>query len=246
MKGLLCAIRFLTVFPAGRPDGENKDEDIAYCAAWFPVVGLITGSMLALSYDLLSMALPLPAVCALVLVLSVVISGGMHADGFIDTADAIASGADRNRMLEIMREGRPGALGITAAILLFLSKFAFILSLRPAAAGVSLVAMAVVGKSSFTASGFFYRYAREGGGLGGSILGKVPRNGLILSAVFCLCILSFVFGLKVFVFFPLVSLVSLLCNTWLVKKLGGLTGDTLGAVSEVLETVTLLLATVLA
>jgi cobalamin synthase len=58
--------------------------------------------------------------------------------------------------------------------------------------------------------------------------------------------LSFVFGLKVFVFFPLVSLVSLLCNTWLVKKLGGLTGDTLGAVSEVLETVTLLLATVLA
>jgi len=174
MKGLLCAIRFLTVFPAGRSCGDRQDEDMASCAAWFPVVGIITGCVLALSYDLLSCVLPLPAVCALVLVLSVIITGGMHADGFIDTADAVASGADRGRMLDIMREGKPGALGIAAAILLFLSKFAFMLSLRPAVAGLSLVAMSVIGKSSFAVSGVFYRYAREAGGLGGSILGKVP------------------------------------------------------------------------
>ncbi|MFA5094240.1 MAG: adenosylcobinamide-GDP ribazoletransferase [Candidatus Omnitrophota bacterium] len=246
MKGLLCAIRFLTVFPAGRSCGDRQDEDIASCAVWFPVVGLVTGCVLALSYDLLYCILPLPAVCVLVLVLSVVITGGMHADGFIDTADAIASGADRERMLEIMREGRPGALGIAAAILLFMSKFAFMLSLRPAAAGLSLVAMSVIGKSSFAVSGFFYRYARQGRGLGGSILGKVPGKSLVLSGILCTCIPALIFGFKIFIFFPLICSVFFICNAWLSKRLGGLTGDTLGAVSEILEGSTLLLAAVLA
>ncbi len=80
--------------------------------AYFPLVGLLIGAALAISYKILILIFPHAVTCAFIMIINVVIAGGLHIDGFIDTFDAIASGADRKRMLEIMREGRPGAVGL--------------------------------------------------------------------------------------------------------------------------------------
>jgi adenosylcobinamide-GDP ribazoletransferase len=244
MRAFFTALQFLTILPAGSK-GDVSEKDLSSSIAWFPAVGLIIGVLLALSYFALSYLFPLPVVCAFVLVLSVVITGGLHIDGFIDTVDGIASRADRKRMLEIMREGRPGALGLAAAILLFLSKLSLLLSLPKGTVEVSLVVMSVLSRSSFVAAGLFYPYARDGEGLGKKFLGRAVSRDTVIASLTFIAVIVFVFRLKTLILLAVVSAVFFAFNAYFMKKLGGLTGDTMGAVGEVMEVIALALAVVL-
>ncbi|MFA5336500.1 MAG: adenosylcobinamide-GDP ribazoletransferase [Candidatus Omnitrophota bacterium] len=244
MKGFLVALQFLTILPV-RLKAAVSDEDLSSSIAWFPAVGLIVGAVLAFSYAALSYLFPLPVVCAFVTALSALVSGGLHIDGFIDTVDGIASGADKKRMLEIMREGRPGALGLAAVVLLFLSKYALLISLPKGTVEVSLVAMSVLSRGSYVAASVFYPYAREGDGLGKRFIGKVKRGGAVMAALTLLVILAFIFRLNVLILMPVAAAVFLACNHYFMKKIGGLTGDTIGAVGEVIEVIVLAIAVVL-
>ena len=239
MKGFLSALQFLTVIPV-KIKGGVSDEEISSSAAWFPAVGLIVGILLAFAYDALSYVFPAPVVCAFVLTLSEAVTGGLHIDGFIDTMDGIASGADRKRMLEIMHEGRPGALGLAAVILLFLLKYSLLLSLPKGTVEISLVAMSVVSRASFVASAVFYPYARENsGGLGKIFIGRIKRPASIIAATTLLAAVIVIFRARAFILLPVVAAVFIVCNSYFRRKLGGVTGDTIGAVGEVLEVIVL-------
>lgn len=239
MKGFLAALQFLTIIPVKLKVGVS-DNEMSSSAAWFPAVGLIVGIFLAFAYEALIRIFPVPVVCAFVLTLSEIVTGGLHIDGFIDTMDGIASGADRKRMLEIMHEGKPGALGIAAVILLFLSKFSLLLSLPNGTAGISLVAMSVMSRASFVASAAFYPYAREGSeGLGKMFIGRVKRPAAIIAAVTLLAAVIFIFRIKAFILLPAVAAAFIACNLYFKRKLGGVTGDTIGAVGEVIEVIVL-------
>lgn len=244
MKSFLVALQFLTILPV-RLKGDVPERDLSSSVAWFPAVGLIVGVVLAFLYGALSYLFPLPVVCAFVIALSALITGGLHIDGFIDTVDGIASGADKKRMLEIMREGRPGALGLAAVVLLFLSKYSLLISLPKGTVEVSLIAMSVLSRGSFVAAAVFYPYAREGDGLGKRFIGKVKGGGAIIAAFTILAVLVFIFRLNVFILIPVASAAFLACNHYFMKKLGGLTGDTIGAVGEVMEVIALAIAVVL-
>ncbi len=245
MKGFLAALQFLTIIPVKLKGGVSEDE-MPSSAAWFPAVGLIVGILLAFAYEALSRIFPVPVVCAFVLTLSEAVTGGLHIDGFIDTMDGIASGADRKRMLEIMHEGRPGALGLASVILLFLSKYSLLLSLPEGTAGISLVAMSVMSRASFVASAVFYPYAREGSeGLGKVFIGKVKQPAAVIAAVTLLAVVIFIFRARALILLPAVAAAFIACNLYFSKKLGGVTGDTIGAVGEVLEVIVLAIAVVL-
>ena len=165
MRNFLVAVQFLTSIPLKIRD-HISDRDLSGSMAYFPAVGLLVGAALALSYNILILVFPHMVACAFLMILNVAISGGLHIDGFIDTFDAIASGADRKRMLEIMREGGPGAIWMAAVILLFIAKYSLLVSLPKGVLKASLIAMAVLSRMSFVVSSALYPYARDTEGLG--------------------------------------------------------------------------------
>lgn len=244
MRRILVAVQFLTSIPV-KIKGEITDKDLAGSTAYFPLVGLLVGTLLALSYNILILIFPHAVTCAFIMIINVLVSGGLHIDGFIDTFDALASGADRKKMLEIMREGRPGAVGLAAVALLFLAKYSLLVSLPEGSIEASLIAMAVLSRGSFVASCAFYPCARTTEGLGGKFAKKLTGKEIAMAAGTAIAMVSLIFGLKVFIVLPAVFLVVLIFCGYFYKKLGGITGDTMGALGEIMEVVVLALAVAL-
>ncbi|MFA5338751.1 MAG: adenosylcobinamide-GDP ribazoletransferase [Candidatus Omnitrophota bacterium] len=244
MKSFLIALQFLTSIPV-KVKGEIADKDLAGSMAYFPLVGLLAGALLALSYNILIPFLPHAAVCAFIMIINVIISGGLHIDGFVDTFDAIASGADRKRMLEIMKEGRPGAVGLASVVLLFIAEYSLLISLPKGAIEGALIAMAVLSRTSFVASSALYPYARDTDGLGKKFSGRLEKRNI--AAAFLTAAIAFflIFGLKTFVFIPAACCVILAFDIYFFRKFGGITGDTMGALGEIMEITALALAVAL-
>ena len=244
MKRFLVAIQFLTSIPL-KVKGEITDRDLAGSMAYFPLVGLIVGAMLALCYHIIILIFPYAVTCAFVMIINVMISGGLHIDGFIDTFDAIASGSDRKRMLEIMKEGRPGAVGIAAAILLFIAQYSLLVSLPKGGVEMSLIVMAVLSRTSFVVSSALYPYARETEGLGQKFARRLERKDIGAAFLTAIVIFSLIFRLKALAFIPAVCCIILAFDNYFYKKFGGITGDTMGALGEITEVAALSLAVIL-
>ncbi len=244
MRRLLVALQFLTSIPV-KVKGEITDKDLAGSMAYFPLVGLLAGALLALSYKILVPFLPHAAVCAFIMIINVVICGGLHIDGFIDTFDAIASGGDRKRMLEIMKEGRPGAVGMASVVLLFIAEYSLLVSLPGKAVAFSLIAMAVLSRTSFVISSALYPYARETEGLGKKFAGCLSKRDVVAALLTAIVIFSLIYRLKAFVFIPAAFCVILAFNSYFFRKFGGVTGDTMGALGEIMEVTALALAVAL-
>ena len=97
MKGLLVALQFLTSIPV-KIKGKITDKDLAGSMAYFPLAGLLVGALLALSYNILVLVFPHAVVCAFIMIINVMLCGGLHIDGFIDTFDAIARDRKSTRL----------------------------------------------------------------------------------------------------------------------------------------------------
>jgi len=244
LRSFLVALQFLTSIPI-KIKGGISDKDLSGSAAYFPLVGLLAGALLALSYNILILVFPHVVACAFIMIINIMISGGLHIDGFIDTFDAIASGADRKRMLEIMREGRPGAVGFASAILLFIAEYSLLVSLPKGTVEVSLITMAVLSRTSFVASSALYPYARDTEGLGKKFAKRLAKKDIAVALLTALTVFSIIFRLKVFIFIPAASCVVLAFDSYFFKKLGGITGDTMGALGEIMEVTALALAILL-
>lgn len=244
MRFFLIALQFLTTIPV-KLKAAVTDRDLAKSMAYFPLVGLLVGAALALLYDVLDLIFSDPVTCAFILILNAVITGGLHIDGFIDTFDGIASGGNRKKVLAIMREGRPGAIGIAAIILLFLAKYSLLVSLPKGTVEVSLIAMTTLGRWSLVASSALFPYAREGEGLGRRFIQSLSRKEGFIATAFALLVMVFIFKFKVFILIPVVAVLLIGFNFYFYKKIGGITGDTLGALNEIAEVLTLALAVVL-
>lgn len=244
MKSFLIALQFLTSIPV-RVGRSVAEGELAGSMAYFPLVGFLIGVILALAYNILNLIFPHPVNCAFILILNVMITGGLHIDGFIDTFDGIASGGDKNRMLEIMREGRPGAVGIAAAILLFLAKYSLLVSLPNGTVEMSLIMMAGLSRWSFVISAALYPYARDKEGLGEKFIRYLKPKGVIISTATILIVSVLVFRFRTFILIPVILCALLAFNSYMRKKVGGITGDTLGALGEIIEMISLAVCVIL-
>lgn len=244
MKRFFIALQFLTSLPV-KAKTQITDKELAKSMAYFPLVGLLIGVILALAYNMFNLIFPLQINCAFVLILNVLITGGLHIDGFIDTIDGVASRSDRERILEIMREGHPGALGITAAILLFLLKYSVLVSLSKGTVDISLIAMSTLSRWSLVLSSGLYPYAREGEGLGRKFIERLNiREGFISTAI-TLLISTLIFRFRTLILIPIVCCILVGFNFYFYKRIGGITGDTLGALNELMEVLILVLTSIL-
>jgi len=210
---------------------------------WFPAVGLLVGLLLA-GVDWCGRAVWDPTVAAaLVIGAAVVVTGGLHLDGLMDTADAFFSRASRERMLEIMRDPRSGALGVAAGVCVLLTKFAAYSHLGGGEHWRVIAAAPALGRLGMVIAVGAFPYARESG-TGARIAAEVGRRhvigALVLGAAIAVGLLS-VGGLLVF---AMALALAVAGGGYARQRLGGLTGDVYGAVNEVVEVAVLLLGAV--
>jgi len=232
MKYFLCALTFLTRIPIPAK-GIEQPEDFKKSIYFFPVIGLIIGGVLAGSYYLLAKIFPQPITAALLLFIYVLLTGGLHLDGLIDTVDGIYGGRSREHRLEIMKDTHPGAFGVLGAIVILLIKYSIYTQLSSELL-VILMAASVMGRQAMVWVQIFYPYARKQGlGMLFSNYGSVPIFGVTTGiTIAILFLLAQINGLYIFL---ICSIILFILASWLSHLLGGLTGDTYGASCELIE-----------
>jgi adenosylcobinamide-GDP ribazoletransferase len=239
MKNFLQALSFLTILPAGQ-NSVSDERDLARSMAFFSLIGLLIGLLLALGYFLLSFLLPKPLVLWLTLGLLAFLTRGLHLDGFADTIDGLASGGPREKILEVMRDSRIGAFGVIGLIFLIGAKY---LSLDQMDQSIppALILMAVMGRNSMVLVCYRSAYARSGEGLAKPFAENLTAREMILSSVIAFGIGLLLMGVKGVVVFLGTGLFSLGYRFFFVKKLRGVTGDILGGANELSEVICLIL-----
>ncbi|RDS84482.1 adenosylcobinamide-GDP ribazoletransferase [Dyella monticola] len=239
MRGLLIAMGFLTRLPvpAHAYDDPRARAD---SLAWYPLVGLLLGLLLGvLAWLLRDTASLLSA--AMLVAAWVALTGALHLDGLADTADAWVGGmGDREKTLAIMKDPRCGPVGVVAVVLTLMLKFAAVASLGPAP-WVALLLAPWLARASLTALFLTTPYVRSGGL--GAALADAPRQpcmaALVLSAVGCVLL-----GWRGIVALALAALVLALGRRACLRRLGGFTGDTAGALAEMVEVAVLVVLAV--
>ncbi|EKN3566931.1 adenosylcobinamide-GDP ribazoletransferase [Yersinia enterocolitica] len=208
----------------------------------FPFIGLIVGVIGGVVFTLLAPWCGVPlAALGYVLALALV-TGAFHLDGLADTCDGVFSARKREQMLEIMRDSRLGTNGGLALIFIVVAKVLVVseLALRGAPMLLMLTAASVAGRTVIVLLMYRQRYAREGNGLGNIYIGKVTgKQTLVTLAGGAILILLLGQSAALLALVTSMVVVALLA-TYLRRRLGGQTGDTLGAAAEVGELVFLL------
>lgn len=237
MKGFFAAMGFLTIIPVGAGMGGGGSLQNGF--RWFPAVGLAIGVGLALAHYGLTLALPPAPVAALIAVLMSAVSGGLHIDGLADTADGLLSGAPRERVIEIMKDSRSGAMAVFAVSSALIIKTTAIFSLTADWAVVAILLTPVAGRVAIYNAMVSVPYVSGSGGLGHAF-GSGGWRDKVASATILLAV-GFV-GAGMSGILWAVSLYALwgIFSAWLVKRIGGMTGDNYGALCEITETVSLL------
>jgi adenosylcobinamide-GDP ribazoletransferase len=244
MKSFLAALQFLTVFPLRRAFPERSLEHASF---WFPLVGLIIGLVVA-GLDAIGTLCRIPPVILSVLSVAMLaaLTGGLHMDGLADTADGFLGARDRARVLEIMRDSRIGTMGALALLFAILLKAAALVDFEGTSRFCALVLAPLAGRSMQLATMSLLPYARGPGGLATAFIRRRRRLfalwAFLWTGVGAVLLFGFVVGLGLIV----VCLVgTTLLAAWSDRRIGGFTGDTLGATSEAIETLVLVCACIL-
>ena len=232
MRSFLIALQFLTIFPV-KIRSEIKNEDFGLSLFYFPFVGLAIGFILS-SIPILFSFLPILVKGALILIVSVIITGGIHLDGFADTCDGFYGDKPKEKILEIMRDSRIGAMGAIGLILLLLLKFSLIVNLQGTILWKALVEMAVFARWSQVLACGITSSARQEGKAKYFIEYSGKKN-LIMGGIFTVALFLLMSGLKGVFLFMLPFLCVLLSLQYIKRRIGGMTGDTIGAISEIAE-----------
>lgn len=230
------AVQFLTRLPLPRDPGCTA-ERLAASPRWYPAVGLMVGAIAGLGYWLSAPVFP-PVLAALVsTALGLLVTGCLHEDGFADCCDGLGGGATPERALEIMRDSRLGTYGAAGLGLMLAVKVLALGSLPPALVPLALVAGHAASRASAVTVIATSRYVRAHGaghpiarGVGPG--GHALALGIAGAAILCLAAIAQWAALG-----ALAGLVlgHLIMRSRFERRLGGYTGDCLGAVQQVSE-----------
>jgi len=232
MTRLLAALAFLTRVPVWPIDRSFNASEVGRAALFFPLIGAAIGLVQLGAFRLLRPHLPSLLTAVLVVAVSAWVTRGLHLDGLADFADGLGGGSTREDALRIMRDPAVGAFGVIALVLVLAVKIASVDALASAEALVLAPALA---RWTAVPVGFFLPYARESDGLGAAMTRGAGLFELLGSTALAAAI-SLYFPWKLALFsWAAALLVSLLVGTIARRRLGGMTGDVLGANVELAE-----------
>ena len=236
------SIGFLTVIPV--PHVAMSPRLAERSLAFFPLIGAVIGALLGGLGIWLDQILPAGPVAALLIAGSALLTGGLHLDGLMDTADGVFGGRSPEQRLMIMRDSRVGAIGVIAAGVAILGQFACLSELTGYARFTALVVAATMSRWAMLMALTIFPAARTSG-VGATFHAAATRTAGIAGTLFAvlIAIVSNQFGVIALAF----SAVAVLgCGHLLARQLGGLTGDSYGAIAVITETAVLFVAVALA
>ncbi len=241
MRAFLLAVQFLTRLPVPGTD-QIAAHDPGRAVLFFPLVGLLLGALLVALAVMLAGAPPHLA-AALLLVVWVLVTGALHLDGLADSADAWVGGhGDRQRTLAIMKDPYAGPAGVTLIVLVLLVKYTALHALLAGANHAALLLAPLLGRTAIPLLFLTTAYVRPGG-LGDAMAHHLPRRGAVVtvSAAGLLALM-----LSGFAVLSAAAALLLLLRALMCRRLGGATGDTLGAGVELVEAAVLVTAALVA
>jgi len=244
LRDLSLAIRFLTIipvisFPPSNNTNQNDEvlaENFANSMAFFPLVGMIIGILLVLLRRIFYYLVVSSLVGdALVLIVWICLSGGLHLDGFADSVDGFVGGHDKEEILKIMKDSSTGAKGVVALVSLLLLKFVLLAEMPLLLKDVALFFTPAIGRWSMVIAAFLGKPARLKNSMGKLFMDYVGWREVIFASLTMAVIGILLFGLYLL---PLVILgigIVLLILKCCQKRIGGISGDILGAINEIVE-----------
>lgn len=216
----------MTICPSfGRPELEGA-------SAFFPLAGWLVGGALYLLWTPMD-GLAAPVRAFAIIATWVLISRGLHLDAAADTADAFIAGGDRERILSILSDSKIGAFGVAAVTLILIGKFALLISLPWERARDALLLACVLGRYTPTLLAALFPPAKQEG-LGSLMISSTGPKELIIATVIGVVPVAIMFRMHV-LYASAGLAVSLLLSLYAWRKIGGLTGDVLGACVEITE-----------
>ncbi len=240
LNGLITAVRTLSIFPVPGKDAEH------FCSAfyWFTCVGALLGSILYLTtwgMRFISGADWAEGMAFLILILGVLLTRGFHLDGLADFADGFWGGHSRDRTLAIMKDSLLGTFGVTALILLLLGKWIALVRLLELNRAYWIIPAFVVSRTLLVELSVCLPYARKSGTAGAFMQNAGQRHRAVAFLV-ALVILIPLYNIKGLIVLVMGWIFSRIFGLWCLKRVGGITGDLLGACCEISETLVLFLA----
>lgn len=235
MKQFLLALRFLTVYPFGG-DEDIQGSDLATSTIYYPLVGAMIGLILYWGLQWALIPWPAPLASAVMVTVWVLLTGGLHLDGLMDTFDGLGVRGDLTRRLEVMRDSRVGAFGVQAALLNTILKIAAVSALATHPQWFpALIFAPVAGRTAMVALMATGRYAREGYGLGREFVERTGKGHFLVATLLFVIIGYLTLGFVIFAVLLSQGMVFLLLRWFYRQNFGGITGDLLGAACEIHE-----------
>jgi len=237
MNAFLGAVMFLTQIPVGAWH-EHRAEDLPRSSVYFPLIGAVVGLVGSMALLILYPFLPPLLTVLIVMAVMVLLTGGLHEDGLADAADGLIGGASVERRLEIMKDSRIGSYGMLALWFSLTTKLALIETLlirNPFLAFCALIAANTLGRLSTVALLYFCRYVRVGENKAGPFGDAVSLKAFILACISALVISGVTLGPRALRCIPIAILMTLGAGFYFQRKLGGVTGDCLGASNQLVE-----------
>jgi cobalamin 5'-phosphate synthase/cobalamin synthase len=256
ISAAVMAVQFLTKFPTCLTPRWNEQLG-KRSIVFFPFAGALIGLLLGLtSLVLIRLMPPMPAAACLTL-LWIGCTGALHADGWMDTADALGSHRSREQMRAIMKDPRVGAFGVISGVFLILLKFSFLSALwgntssqlETVVSGINTAALLatipVITRTILAWVIVLWPYAGGASGMGAILRLVGIRHGLGASVMGLGCVYGLLILFGVNTYMEILVIISggwLLAivggavgASWLHRKFGGLSGDTYGAIVEGIE-----------
>lgn len=241
LRLFFVALQFFTRLPIPRWVGFEQDW-LHHASRYFPLVGVVVGAIGAAVYWACALVLPAPVAAVLSTAATIYVTGAFHEDGFADTCDGLGGGMTRERVLEIMKDSRVGAYGAIGVVSMLGTKVTVLATLPlTSAIGALLLAHPL---SRLCATSLIWRmeYARAEGK-------AKPLAERMSTAEFCIALLTVSLAAALLLAGGLLSaqavlgalLACVIATWWLARKfsrrIGGYTGDCLGAVQQLAEAV---------
>ncbi|TET40518.1 MAG: adenosylcobinamide-GDP ribazoletransferase [Dehalococcoidia bacterium] len=237
--GFLAALEFLTVIPSPLRR-EATPMEIGRSLVYFPLIGLGLGGALYGLDRLFALFLPMALGSVLIIVALILLTGANHLDGFIDTCDGMAAGRSPQQRLEIMHDSRAGGFGVVGACSLLLVKSISLIFVPAAFRMAALLLMPTLSRWAIVYAVFAYPSARREG-IGQIFKEQANWQSMTIATLIALAISVLLMKLLGLALMAGIWLVAIIMAIFLKRRLGGLTGDTYGAINEVIEVLVLIL-----
>ncbi|HET8739040.1 MAG TPA: adenosylcobinamide-GDP ribazoletransferase [Acidimicrobiia bacterium] len=240
MNGLRRAIVLLTRIPLGT---QTTPPSLDGIAAWFPVVGVIVGLVVAGAYVVLYPWMPSLLAAVVAILVGILVTGAFHEDGLADTFDSLGAEGDREEALAIMRDSRLGTYGIVALVGSILLRVVTLGSMEPWLALAALAAAHALARSAPVVLMATTSPARSEG-LGLSGVAGADTAGAIVAVAIGVSVTALALGWWTLAAVLLVALATLVIRRLALRKVGGITGDMLGAGEQLGEISVMVVAAV--